>query len=191
MGKLQRLGLALAMACFALVPTAKGDGTLDYILTLSGSSSPLATWTMSQTPTPTCPAEVPPSPCFASGEFFAEIVDLSLNGGPATPDTLVFFNSTFTTVDLNDLNFSIPEFDGMQLNMNDESAPTMKTGSFELTDDGTNGVAGAMYTLTVTATTPEPGTLLLLGSGVLTLWGGIRRRISVSTSGSAQDSPTN
>ena len=119
---------------------------------------------MSLNPTPTCPA---PGPCSVSGDYFAENVEISIDGGPATPDTLVFFNAPVTTdVDLNDLNFSIPEFTGPQLYMGDEGTPTMKIGSFTLTDDGTNGVAGTVYTLDVTAM-PEPSEILLLATGLI------------------------
>ena len=81
---------------------------------------------------------------------------------------------------LNDVNFSIPEFQGMQLYTGDEGTPTMSigtmnTGSFQLTDDGLNGVAGAIYTLDVKAV-PEPGTLLLLCSGLFAIGVGLRRR---------------
>jgi len=170
--------VSLLALCFFFVlfhcSAAKADGTLNYTLTAQGSTTPLATWQMSADPTPTCPTTSPPSPCFVSDEYFLETVELSLDGGPATPDTLGFFNSTFTDVDLNDLNFSIPEFLGPQLYSGDESAPEMSTGTFTLTDDGTNGVFGAMYNLEVTAI-PEPDTLLLLGSGVLALGLGVRR----------------
>jgi hypothetical protein len=146
---------------------ADGGGVLDYTLTLNGSSTPLATWQMDAQPTPSCPA----SPCFESGIFFAENVEISIDGAAPVSDTLVFFNVTGPTapVDLNDINFLIPEFDGPQLYMNDESAPTMLTGTFTLTDDGTNGgTAGAMYTLDV-VTAPEPASLLLLGTGLFAL----------------------
>jgi len=137
--------------------SAKADEVLDYTLTQNGASTPLATWQMLINPTPTCPAETPPAPCFISGDYFAVNVDVSLDGGPATPDTLIFFNTTASPIDLNDLNFSIPEFVGPQLYSNDESAPTMKIGSFLLIDDGTNGVGGTKYTLDVTGV-PEPPT---------------------------------
>jgi len=162
------------LGIFILVTAAeaRADVTLEYTLTEQGSSMPLATWEMSQTPTPSCPA---PGPCFVSGEYFAEIVDISIDGAPATPDTLVFFNSMLTDVDLNDVNSLIPEFLGDQLYMNDESAPTMNTGVFTLTDDGdVTGMPGTLYTLNVAAM-PEPGSLALVGVGVLAVGFGLRR----------------
>jgi len=167
------LGALLAVFVLVSAAEARADVTLEYTLTEQGSSTPLATWEMSQTPTPSCPA---PGPCFVSGEYFAENVDISIDGAPATPDTLVFFNSLLTDVDLNDLNLLIPEFLGDQLYMNDESAPTMNTGMFTLTDDGTNGdgMAGTLYTLNVSAV-PEPGSLVLVGLGVLAVGFGLRR----------------
>ena len=162
------------LGIFILVTAAeaRADVTLEYTLTEQGSSMPLATWEMSQTPTPSCPA---PGPCFVSGEYFAEIVDISIDGAPATPDTLVFFNSMLTDVDLNDVNSLIPEFLGDQLYMNDESAPTMNTGVFTLADDGdVTGMPGTLYTLNVAAM-PEPGSLALVGVGVLAVGFGLRR----------------
>src|SRR5208282_6052053 len=56
------------LGIFILVTAAeaRADVTLEYTLTEQGSSMPLATWEMSQTPTPSCPA---PGPCFVSGVF--------------------------------------------------------------------------------------------------------------------------
>lgn len=151
--------------------SAKADQILDYTLTADTSSTPLATWDMSQTPTPSCP---PPGPCYLSGVYFAENVNISIDGAPAIPDTLVFFNS-FTGLALNDINMDIPEFLGDQLYTMDESAPTMSTGSFALVDDGTTGVAGTKYTLKV-STVPEPSSLLLLATGLICMSAVIVRR---------------
>lgn len=156
---------------FVSAASAKADQMLDYTLTADGSSSPLATWQMSMTPTPSCPA---PGPCYLSGVYFAENVNISLEGAPAIPDTLVFFNS-FTGLALNDLNFDIPEFLGDQLYTMDESAPTMSTGSFALVDDGTSGILGTKYTLDVSAV-PEPSSILLLATGLICVSVGMRRR---------------
>ena len=129
-GLMKRTLWTLALvATFLLVSaaSAKADQILDYTLTADGSSTPLATWDMSMMPTPSCP---PPGPCSLSGVYFAENVNISLDGAPAIPDTLVFFNS-FTGLAMNDINMDIPEFLGDQLYTMDESAPTMSTGSFD------------------------------------------------------------
>ena len=158
---------------------ARADQILDYTLTAQGASTPLATWQMSQTPTPTCP---PSLPCAIPGVYFTENVNVSLNGGPAILDTLVFLNSGFFSgLDLNDFNFSIPEFLGPQLYTGSESAPLMTIGSFSLTDDGTSGgVAGTKYTLDVKAV-PESSTLLLLVIGLSCVVLALYRRCSHPT----------
>jgi len=162
--------------------SVKADGNnLVYTLTQVGSTTPLATWDMPLNPTPTCDF----SPCFQDGNFFAFTTDVSINGGAPTPDTLFFLNTTSTPVDLNDSTPSntslIPEFVGLQLYSGNESSPTMiipPSGFFTLTDDGTNNlfIGGTEYILSVseTAETPEPATLLLLGSGLVAF--GLRKR---------------
>ena len=173
-----RIGILLGAMILISGLSAKADQILDYTLTAQGASSPLATWDMSQTPTPSCPPLVP---CAIPGVFFTENVNLSLDGGPATPDTLVFLNSGFFSgLDLNDLNFLLPEFLGPQLYTGSESAPLMSVGSFTLTDDGTSGgVAGTKYTLSVTAV-PEPSSMLLLAMGLSCVGIGLYRRRRLS-----------
>jgi PEP-CTERM motif len=172
----------LALLILSCASNVKADGvTLTYTLTEQGSNTPFATWTMPQDFTPTCPV----SPCFFTGIAFAEnISDLSIMGGPATDDTLVFFNTAGTTniVDLNDVGngsiFLLPEFLGAQLYTGDESAPHLSIGSFQLTNDGDGATGlGQIFDLTVTsAAVPEPASLLLLGTGLLALGFGLRKR---------------
>jgi len=155
--------------------SAKADGTLVYTLTQEGSSTPLATWDMPLNPTPTCSF----SPCFEDGNFFVFTTGVSIDGGAPVSDQLVFLNTALfpgMPVDLSDSLGLIPEFTGPQLYSGDESDPMMIVpvpGLPPLVDDGSssnpNFVGGTVYTLDVVQNTPEPSTLLLLGSGLFAL----------------------
>jgi len=175
MNKLLRFAIVATMFVSISGTCAKADGTLIYTLTQEDSSTPLATWAMPLDPTPTCGFSM----CFQDGNFFGFTTDVSIDGGAPVGDLLVFLNTTSMNVDFNDNSFLLPELTGPQLYSGLESDPTMiipASGSFTLVDDGTNGVGGTVYKLDVVQT-PEPATLLLLGSGLFAL--GMRKRRAV------------
>jgi hypothetical protein len=67
---------------------------------------------------------------------------------------------------------------GLLINSSDPTAGTT-TSSFTIAQDTGSVFATVLYADTATtATTPEPGSFVLLGSGLLTLAGAIRRRIA-------------
>ena len=187
--KLKCAVLVIALAVIS-ARSVKAD-TLDYTLfeeTGSGNVQ-LASWTMSSTPTPTCPEFM--TVCYAAGEFFGIDTDVTV-GGASTPDTLAVFNTTFTgpsdPIDLNDVDGLFPELVGQQLyTMNSDAAgctsaeqcPEMivpASGSFMLGSD-TQGFGDVQFILDVAdVSTPEPSTILLLAIGLMGLAFVVRKR---------------
>jgi len=161
--------LVVAALVVSSAAVAKAD-TLTYTLSEQGVSTPLATWTMSSTPTPNCPSQGL-SPCYVIGDFFGLDENVYLDGSSTpTLDTLVFFNTSAGDVVLNDTDFFIPELTTtdptQQLYSNNEANPEMvipPSGAFTFGSD-TPGFQDDVFILTVT--TPEPGTITFVGLGL-------------------------
>jgi len=165
-----RICAALATAFFSLllVGPASADGTPLLAYSLTGPAD--ATF------------ELPVNFTVASSDYDLGIgfdvapLNLTIDGSPAPGDFLVFYSSTADGAfgDANGL-FSLT---GPQLYSGPENAPTMSNipGNISLFDFST-GAGG--YTLTVTPVpTPEPGSILLMGTGVLSLL--LKRRSKVA-----------
>jgi hypothetical protein len=149
-------GALLATFIFLSALPAHADSGATYNFELSGPVA--ATWTMSENPTPFFVEE--------GTAFAVDVPDLSMDGGPVMDDTLCFFNLS----DLGGLNsvIALPDFFGPQVYTGDESNPWFQAGVYTFTM-----ASGETETLSITPA-PEPGTMLLLFSGLAML--GLKRK---------------
>lgn len=162
------------IAIFVLFSTgrAKADDLFTY--QFGGNTF---TWELPASP----PIIVPPD-SFQTNMFFELVgIQFSENNGPKTLGTVDFFQAPDQGggFELFPLGNSSPIVNttGPQLYMGvgEEGSPTFNLGTFDLNDFNTGDPAG---TLTIGGvSTPEPSSLLLLGSGALALLGFARKRI--------------
>ena len=156
------------IATFSFLSPSRANADDIFSFQLGGATY---TWELPASPT------IPPSDA-TTVSFVIPNLPYSLNGVVSTffPNQFDFFTASdgggFAL--LNTLNPSFPlhvaldEF-GPQFFAGSTSAPTFLPGTYMLTS-GRNGPG------TLTITTPEPSSLLLIGSGVLTLLGFARKQ---------------
>ncbi len=170
---LKHLALALLLGTAVV---AKAD-TLDYFVFTDGTQT--ISFALPVSPTP---SEVSPN-CRNTGPDAFCIYDQTIEvNGVATLADLDFFNDNnsggifflLANQDIPIINQdSVPLFSGSL------TAPTFLLGTFAMTneqDSGPTNEFGTNFTATIGAT-PEPSSIVLLGTGLLTVCGAVRRKV--------------
>ena len=157
--------VALLVSSLLYASPLRADGTLDYTYQANGNTF---TWELAANPVLSSGNVIP-------GDLFT-IPDLTYTeNGASEVATLDFYNASAGggfDLWIGD-DFLINAYGG-QLYSGLEGSPTMLTGTFPLSDL-LNGCTPVDGTLTVTSV-PEPSALLLLATGLLTIFGMVSLR---------------
>jgi len=172
-----RLLVALAVVTLfgAAAPTARAD-TYNFLLTDTNNIIDV---------TFTIPYGFSPDSVFPGSYFELNSVSYLLNGSPEDPVPMSFWNAgAGGGLMIGDFSNIILNQGGAQIYSGSEGAPTFIPGVYNFVDWG-GALLNDDFTLTLTqeyepTSTPEPSSLLLLGSGLLGLGGltAFRKKLS-------------
>ena len=154
--------LRLFVLTFLFAPLAAHASTLDNFTLTSNSNGSVITFQLPATPNPT----------MVQYEEF-EFEDVNTSAGL---ETIRFFDAQDGGgLSLDDTGLPY----GPQLFTGTDANPTFLLNTFQLSNN--SDLSTSDYTLSITqvSATPEPSSLLMLGTGALVLSGAVRRKLSV------------